>query len=60
MAMMSANNKNHGALNASCPVCGSEFTNGVSERHQGDSYDLCGIDCLVEFQENPGDYVKDG
>lgn len=60
MAMMSSNNKDHGALNATCPVCGSDLTNGLEERHQGDSYQMCDIDCLTEFQEKPGDYVKDG
>lgn len=60
MAMMSSNNKNHGALNASCPVCGSDFTNGLSERHQGDSYEMCSIECRSEFLEDPASYVKDG
>lgn len=60
MAMMSANNKDHGALNASCPVCGSEFTNGLEQRYQGDSYDLCSIDCRVAFEEDPDEYIKDG
>lgn len=60
MAMMSSNNKNHGALNASCPVCGSDFTNGLEERYRGDSYEMCGIDCLVKFQDDPDEYAKDG
>lgn len=60
MAMMSSNNKNHGALNASCPVCGSDFTNGLSARYQGDSYQMCSIECRVQFDDDPASYVKDG
>lgn len=60
MAMMSSNNKEHGALNAKCPVCGSDNTNGLGEQHGGDRYQMCDIECLMEFRENPDSYTKDG
>lgn len=60
MAMMSSDNKNHGALNASCPVCGSDFTNGLTLRHQGTSYETCDVECRVEFESDPDSYAKDG
>lgn len=60
MAQMSSSNKNHGSLNASCPVCGDDTTNGVESRYRGDSYDLCSIDCKEEFESNPDEYQKDG
>lgn len=60
MAMMSSDNKNHGALNASCPVCDSDFTNGLTSRYQGTSYELCDVECFEEFNSDPEAYVKDG
>lgn len=60
MALMSSDNKNHGALNASCPVCGSDSTNGLTSRYQGTSYELCDVECFTKFDENPNEYVKDG
>lgn len=60
MAMMSSDNKNHGALNAACPVCGSDFTNGLTARYQGTSYEMCSVECFDEFNEDPEEHVKDG
>lgn len=60
MAMNAANNKDHGALNASCPVCGSDNTNGLTLRHSGDSYEVCDVECREEFESNPDEYSKDG
>lgn len=60
MAMMSSDNKEGGALNAGCPVCGSDFTNGLTVRYQGTSYELCDIECRTEFEDDPESYMKDG
>lgn len=60
MAQMASDNKNHGVLNASCPVCDSDFTNGLTSRYQGTSYELCSIECKVEFESDPSEYQKDG
>lgn len=60
MAMMSSDNKNHHALNASCPVCQSDFTNGLTARYQGTSYELCGVECWEKFNSDSAEYVKDG
>lgn len=60
MAQMASDNKSHGSLNANCPVCDSDFTNGLTSRHQGTAYDLCSIECKQKFDADPSDYQKDG
>ena len=48
------------------PVCGMTVDSetakaaGLSVEHDGTTYAFCGKGCLLEFTEDPGQYLKPG
>ena len=48
------------------PVCGMQVdregarASGLTIEHDGTTYAFCGKGCLIEFKEDPGQYLKPG